>query len=86
MTLAERLIREHKVATIPGSHLRIRRRADLISCRAPDPQVVAEGLGRLVVGRAARALLDPDTSRLVISPRTIDPAAAAPSGSCRRRR
>ena len=54
MTLVERLIREHKVATIPGSAF-----ADTAACSirisygALDPQVVAEGVGRLVKGLRA---------------------------------
>jgi aspartate/methionine/tyrosine aminotransferase len=54
MTLVERLIREHKVATIPGSAF-----ADAAPCSirisygALDPQVVAEGVGRLVRGLQA---------------------------------
>jgi aspartate/methionine/tyrosine aminotransferase len=54
MTLAERLIREHQVATIPGSAF-----ADAAPCSirisygALDPRVVAEGVGRLVKGLQA---------------------------------
>ena len=54
MTLVERLIREHKVASIPGSAF-----ADAAPCSirisygALDPKVVTEGLGRLVGGLQA---------------------------------
>ncbi len=54
MTLVERLIREHQVATIPGSAF-----ADAAPCSirlsygALEPQVVAEGIGRLVKGLQA---------------------------------
>ena len=54
MTLVERLIREHKVAAIPGSAF-----ADAAPCSirisygALEPQLVAEGVGRLVKGLQA---------------------------------
>jgi aspartate/methionine/tyrosine aminotransferase len=54
MTLAERLIREHKVATIPGSAF-----ADSAPCSvrisygALEPTAVEEGIGRLVSGLKA---------------------------------
>ena len=54
MTLVERLIREHKVAAIPGSAF-----ADAAPCSirisygALEPQLVAEGMGRLVKGLRA---------------------------------
>jgi aspartate/methionine/tyrosine aminotransferase len=54
MTLVERLIREHKVAAIPGSAF-----ADAAPCSirisygALEPQLVAEGVGRLVKGLKA---------------------------------
>jgi aspartate/methionine/tyrosine aminotransferase len=56
MTLAERLIREHKVATIPGSAF-----ADPASCSirisygALEPHAVSEGLSRLIGGLRALA-------------------------------
>jgi aspartate/methionine/tyrosine aminotransferase len=54
MTLAERLIREHKVATIPGSAFADSAPCSIrISYGALDPQVVAEGIGRLVRGLKA---------------------------------
>ena len=58
MTLIERLIREHKVATIPGSAF-----ADAAPCSirisygALEPQLVTEGVGRLVKGLQALAEL-----------------------------
>jgi aspartate/methionine/tyrosine aminotransferase len=52
--LAERLIREHKVATIPGSAFADSAPCSIrISYGALDPQVVAEGIGRLVRGLKA---------------------------------
>jgi aspartate/methionine/tyrosine aminotransferase len=54
MTLTERLIREHQVATIPGSAF-----ADSAPCSirvsygALEPQAVEEGIGRLVRGLRA---------------------------------
>ena len=54
MTMVERLIREHKVATIPGSAF-----ADAAPCSirisygAIDPKAVKEGIGRLVRGLQA---------------------------------
>ena len=54
MTLVERLIREHRVAAIPGSAF-----ADTAPCSirisygALDPQIVTEGIGRLVRGLQA---------------------------------
>jgi aspartate/methionine/tyrosine aminotransferase len=54
MTLVERLIREHRVAAIPGSAF-----ADAAPCSirisygALEPQLVAEGVGRLVKGLQA---------------------------------
>ena len=54
--LAERLIREHRVAAIPGSAF-----ADAAPCSirisygALDAQTVAEGIGRLVAGLRALA-------------------------------
>src|SRR4029453_12054353 len=54
MTLVERLIREHKVATIPGSAFADSAPCSIrISYGALDPQVVAEGVGRLVRGLQA---------------------------------
>ncbi|MEO7270806.1 MAG: pyridoxal phosphate-dependent aminotransferase [Vicinamibacterales bacterium] len=56
MTLAERLIREHRVAAIPGSAF-----ADSAACSirisygALDAGTVAEGIGRLVAGLRALA-------------------------------
>jgi len=56
MALAERLIREHRVAAIPGSAF-----ADAAPCSirisygALDAQTVAEGIGRLVAGLRALA-------------------------------
>jgi aspartate/methionine/tyrosine aminotransferase len=56
MTLAERLIREHKVAAIPGSAF-----ADAAPCSirisygAIEPHAVTEGLGRLIEGLRALA-------------------------------
>jgi aspartate/methionine/tyrosine aminotransferase len=56
MTLVERLIREHKVATIPGSAFADSAPCSIrISYGALDPQVVAEGVGRLVRGLRALA-------------------------------
>ena len=54
MTLVERLIREHKVAAIPGSAFADSAPCSIrISYGALDPQVVAEGIGRLVRGLKA---------------------------------
>jgi aspartate/methionine/tyrosine aminotransferase len=54
MTLVERLIREHKVATIPGSAFADSAPCSIrISYGALEPQVVAEGVGRLVRGLKA---------------------------------
>ena len=56
MTLTERLIREHKVATIPGSAF-----ADSAPCSvrisygALEPHAVSEGLSRLIGGLKALA-------------------------------
>ena len=56
MTLVERLIREHKVATIPGSAFADSAPCSIrISYGALEPHVVAEGLGRLVGGLRALA-------------------------------
>ena len=54
MTLVERLIREHKVATIPGSAFAASAPCSIrISYGALEPQAVAEGVGRLVRGLRA---------------------------------
>lgn len=54
MTLAERLIREHRVATIPGSAFADPSPCSIrISYGALDPASMMEGLGRLVAGLAA---------------------------------
>ena len=54
MTLVERLIREHKVATIPGSAFADSAPCSIrISYGALEPQVVEEGMGRLVRGLKA---------------------------------
>ncbi len=52
MTLAQRLIREHKVATVPGSAfgLPARARALRVSYGALAPETVDEGMARLVRG------------------------------------
>ncbi len=51
MTLAERLIREHKVATVPGSAFGLTGGTYLrISYGALAPATVDEGMGRLVAG------------------------------------
>ena len=56
MTLVERLIREHKIATIPGSAFADSAPCSIrISYGALDPEVVAEGVGRLVNGLQALA-------------------------------
>jgi aspartate/methionine/tyrosine aminotransferase len=54
MTLVERLIREHKVATIPGSAFADSAPCSIrISYGALEPQAVEEGIGRLVRGLRA---------------------------------
>jgi aspartate/methionine/tyrosine aminotransferase len=54
MTVVERLIREHKVATIPGSAFADSAPCSIrISYGAIDPKAVAEGIGRLVAGLKA---------------------------------
>ena len=54
MTVVERLIREHKVATIPGSAFADPAPCSIrISYGALDPQVVEEGIERLVRGLQA---------------------------------
>lgn len=54
MTLTERLIREHKVATIPGSAFADSAPCSIrISYGALEPQAVEEGIGRLVRGLRA---------------------------------
>jgi len=56
MTLVERLIREHKVAAIPGSAFADSAPCSIrISYGALEPQVVEEGVGRLVRGLRALA-------------------------------
>jgi aspartate/methionine/tyrosine aminotransferase len=56
MTLVERLIREHKVATIPGSAFADPAPCSIrISYGALGPEVVVEGVGRLVNGLQALA-------------------------------
>ena len=50
MTLAERLIREHKVAVMPGSAFGANGCAIRVSYGALDASIVAEGLERLVTG------------------------------------
>jgi aspartate/methionine/tyrosine aminotransferase len=56
MTLVERLIREHKVAAIPGSAFADSAPCSIrISYGALEPQVVEEGVGRLVQGLRALA-------------------------------
>ena len=51
MTLAERLVREHKVATIPGPAFGLTAGCSLrISYGALAPDTVAEGIDRLVAG------------------------------------
>ena len=54
MTVVERLIREHKVATIPGSAFADPAPCSIrISYGAIDPKAVEEGIGRLVAGLKA---------------------------------
>ena len=54
MTVVERLIREHKVATIPGSAFADPAPCSIrISYGAIDPKAVEEGIGRLVSGLKA---------------------------------
>lgn len=56
MTVVERLIREHKVATIPGSAFADPAPCSIrISYGAIDPKAVEEGIGRLVGGLKALA-------------------------------
>lgn len=56
MTVVERLIREHKVATIPGSAFADRAPCSIrVSYGAIDPKAVEEGIGRLVGGLKALA-------------------------------
>jgi aspartate/methionine/tyrosine aminotransferase len=56
MTLTERLIREHKVATIPGSAFADSAPCSIrISYGALEPHAVSEGLNRLVSGLRALA-------------------------------
>jgi aspartate/methionine/tyrosine aminotransferase len=51
MTLAERLIREHRVATVPGTTFGLTERCYLrVSYGALAPETVEEGMGRLVGG------------------------------------
>jgi aspartate/methionine/tyrosine aminotransferase len=51
MTLAERLIREHKVATVPGATFGLTEGCYLrVSYGALAPETVDEGVGRLVRG------------------------------------
>ena len=57
MTLTERLIREHKVATVPGSAFGLARRSLgeggtylRVSYGALAPDTIDEGMGRLVDG------------------------------------
>jgi aspartate/methionine/tyrosine aminotransferase len=57
MTLAERLIREHRVATVPGTTFGLHDGCYLrISYGALAPETVEEGMGRLVAG--IRAIVD----------------------------
>jgi aspartate/methionine/tyrosine aminotransferase len=56
MTLTERLIREHRVATIPGSAFADARPCSIrISYGALDPDTMGEGMKRLVAGLRALA-------------------------------
>ena len=56
VTLSERLIREHRVAAIPGSAFADRFPSSIrISYGALDPASIEEGLGRLVAGLRALA-------------------------------
>ncbi|MDA1185295.1 MAG: pyridoxal phosphate-dependent aminotransferase [Acidobacteria bacterium] len=56
MTMAERLIREHRVAVIPGSAFGARDGCSLrVSYGALDPETAVEGVGRLVSGIKALA-------------------------------
>jgi aspartate/methionine/tyrosine aminotransferase len=55
MTLTERLIREHKVAVMPGSAFGAAECAIRVSYGALDADTVAEGLARLVTGLRAIA-------------------------------
>jgi aspartate/methionine/tyrosine aminotransferase len=56
MTLAERLIREHRVAAIPGSAFADTSPSSIrISYGALDADSIAEGVGRLVAGLRALA-------------------------------
>ena len=56
MTLTERLIKEHRVATIPGSAFADSSRCSVrISYGALDSESVIEGLGRLITGLRALA-------------------------------
>ena len=51
MTLAERLIREHRVATAPGTAFGMEKGCYLrVSYGALAPETVDEGMGRLVTG------------------------------------
>jgi aspartate/methionine/tyrosine aminotransferase len=56
LTLAERLVREHKVAVIPGSAFGEERWCSIrVSYGALDPATVSIGLQRLVTGLCALA-------------------------------
>jgi aspartate/methionine/tyrosine aminotransferase len=56
MTLAERLVREHRVAVIPGVAFGVERPALLrVSYGALTPEDADEGIRRLVVGLRALA-------------------------------
>ena len=57
MTLTERLIREHRVAVIPGSAFGDDRRLLSCACRTARSidETVAEGIGRLVADSALAA-------------------------------
>ena len=56
MTLTERLIREHRVAAIPGSAFADASPCSIrISYGALDADSIAEGVGRLVSGLRALA-------------------------------
>jgi aspartate/methionine/tyrosine aminotransferase len=51
MELAERLIREHKVAVVPGMTFGIKEGCYLrVACGALEKETVAEGVSRLVRG------------------------------------
>jgi aspartate/methionine/tyrosine aminotransferase len=54
MTLAERLIREHRVATVPGTTFGLTEGCYLrVSYGALAPETVEQGVGRLVEGLRA---------------------------------